>query len=233
MVRLSLGHADRVTAGSTLLHDLAAPRVAPDRLVVTPLGVDTALFSPSASGALPGDRFNLLHVASLVPVKNQPMLLRAMSEVVQRAPGTELHIVGDGPLRPDLERQARTLALADHVTFHGSVAHERLPDYYRAADLCVMTSRHEASGMVPLEAAACGRATVGARVGILADLTPEDYLVPVDDDRALAALLTRLVRDRALCRALGQQARAQVEARYTLAHTVRAWLDLYAQLARR
>ncbi len=234
LVRIALRGATRVLAGSTYLRRLARPHVTVNRLLSIPIGVDTARFrrdvAPLADFPEAGE-INLLHAGSLVPVKDQAMLLRAMARVVQQMTGVRLHIAGDGPLGDDLRGLAESLDIGDHVTFHGAVRHERMPAHYRAADLCVLSSRHEGQELVALEAAACNCATVGTAVGLLPDLMPATHVVPVGDDNALAEALLHALQDRHTLRAVGQAGRVTVEANYTLERTVACLLSLYQGLA--
>ncbi|MGD2158004.1 MAG: glycosyltransferase family 4 protein [Anaerolineales bacterium] len=172
----------------------------------------------------------LLHVGSLTAVKDQNMLLRAFSLIAPQFPDAYLHIVGGGNLRSDLENLAVSLGIGEQVVFHGAVSHERLPDYYRAADLCLFSSRYESQGMVVLEAAACECALVGTAVGLLPELVPGVLAVPVGDVEALAEGALRLLQDKAKRAEVGRAARERVEAQYTLAHTVDALLALYGRL---
>lgn len=229
LMAAALRYASCVTVGSTFLRRMAQHHVPDSRMATLPLGVDADLFHSeimSAPSVLARGKFKLLHVASLVPVKDQAMLLRALARVVAQEPGAHLHIVGTGRLQADLERQAAALGIGEHVTWHGALPHERLPECYRSADLCVLTSFYESQGMVTLEAAACGRATVGTQVGFLPDLLPE-LTVPVGDDQALAGAIVGLLRDQARRDRLGADAGAQVQARYTLPRTVDTLIALY------
>lgn len=235
LIRVALRGATCVTAGSTHLCRLAQPYVPPGRLRLMPLGVDTEMFHPEPTPTNPTSltegESKLLNVASLMPVKDQATLLRALSRVVDQAPGVHLHIVGDGPLRRDLESLAESLGVAHRVSFHGAVSHDRMPAYYHTADLCVLSSRYESQGMVILEAAACARSTVGTAVGLLPDLVPATQVVSVGDDQALAeALLTTLQDPRALA-TMGQASLKAVEAGYTLEQTITRLCALYAELS--
>lgn len=233
LTRWALRGAHRVTVGSRYLARMAAPHVPPGRLSLAPLGVDTSLFRPLPPpdpSPLGAGEFRLLCVASLGPVKDHGMLLRAMARVLAQAPGVHLHLVGGGGLRPALEAEACSRGIRSSVSFHGSVRHELLPAYYSAADLCVLASRHESQGMVVLEAAACGRATVGTAVGILPELMPPSCVVPVGDDAALAAALLELVRDPDARAAAGRAALERVRAGYTLEQRVPKLESLYASV---
>lgn len=233
LVRRALRRADTVTVGSRMMEALASPRVPAARLLRLPLGVDTQLFQPrdgDGTGPKLAGTPRLLHVASLVPVKGQETLLRALARVVAAFPAAHLHVVGDGPLRRDLEGLAAELGVGTHLTFHGAVAHDRLPAYYRACDLAVLSSRFESQSMVALEAAACGRVTVGTAVGLLPELFGKHLTVRVGDDAGLADTILALVRDPAHRGALGEASRAAVESRYTLSGSVRELTRLYTRL---
>ncbi len=234
LVRIALRGAARITVGSTYLRRLALPHVAPDRLQVLPLGVDTRLFYPVPQPPNPTPlvegKHKLLNVASLVPVKDQATLLQALSRVVPWVPGAHLHIVGEGPLRRELQHLATALGIGEHVTFHGPVPHDRLPDWYRAADLCVLSSRFESQGMVALEAAACARPTVGTAVGLLPDLVPPSWTVPVGNGQALAEALCTALQDPQSLTTMGQVSLEAVRDGYTLAETVSRLNALYPVL---
>jgi glycosyltransferase involved in cell wall biosynthesis len=241
LVRTALRRAARVTVGSRTLGGLAGSRVGPDRLRLAPLGVDTDRFRPDPPGAGPGGAGSgevalagdpaIVHVASLTGVKDQDTLLRALPAVAAALPGARLHLVGDGPRRAALARAAAALGLGSRVTFHGAVAHERLPAYYRAARVCVLASRFESQSLVTLEAAACARATVGPPVGLLPDLAPREHLAPAGDPAALGEALVRALRDPAALAARGRQARRLVEDAYALPRTAGALEVVYGEAA--
>ncbi|MSP11895.1 MAG: glycosyltransferase family 4 protein [Chloroflexi bacterium] len=252
MARWCLPRAACVTAGSTSLCRLADAYLAarcPSRtgsVQWLPLGVDTRIFHPAAGPAkfatasvltpVPGNmaagEIKLLHVASLVEVKDQVTLIRAFAQARERlvAPDVHLHIVGAGPLREFLSQLVLDLGIGEHVTFHGSVSHENLPAYYRAADLCVISSRFESQGMVLLEAAACGRGTVGTAVGLLPDLAPATVAVPIGDPAALAAALVQVLAHPKVCAAMGQMGLKMVQSRFTLEHQVAELAALYRKM---
>jgi glycosyltransferase involved in cell wall biosynthesis len=234
LVRIALRRAAQVTAGSNYLCRLARDHIKRGKLELMPLGVDTRRFHPEAEAGnatpLCGQGIKLLHVGSLVPVKDQTMLLRAFSHAVGEMPSVQLHIVGDGPLRRNLEELTALLGVVERVTFHGAVSHDELPAYYRAADLCVLSSRHESQGMVVLEAAACGRATVGTAVGILPDLVPATRVVPVGDHRALADVLVDVLKSPRTLAEMGRASQNAVASNYTLKQTVTRLNALYHDL---
>jgi glycosyltransferase involved in cell wall biosynthesis len=221
-VRTSLRLATAVTAGSRLLLSLAEERhVARTRLQHAPLGVDLSLFSPNREPSTECD--TLLHVGTLTRVKDQTTLLRAFAHLRESGRCARLNIVGDGPLQPELQRLAGELGVAADVRFGGGVDHAALPPVYRAATAFVLSSRHEAQGMVALEAAACGVPVVGTRVGVIPELTTA--VAPVGAHEALA---------HAMATALAQRPRLsvkQIRSEFGLAECTERFRVLYAGLA--
>ncbi|HSF19549.1 MAG TPA: glycosyltransferase [Vicinamibacteria bacterium] len=230
-VSRALARATRVTAGSSTAALLGERYRS---VTFLPLGVDVERFSPGlpSDGLLAGSP-KLLHVASLTPVKDQATLLRAFARTIPSLPQAMLHIVGDGPSKEGLQRLASELGVAKRVLFHGSVAHDALPDYYRSSDLLVMSSLYETQGLVVQEAAACRRTTVGTRVGVVADLNPATLPVAPRDDVALASAIVDTVRDPGALQEKGLMAERRVRARYSLGTSVSALEALYEELAPR
>lgn len=224
----ALRGASAVTAGSKYLAQIAKAQFPEIPVQVLPWGIDTNLFHPPAEDKplrFPPNQIHLLHAASLVPIKDQTTLLRAFARVLQTHPNTHLHLLGDGPLRPQLEQLAQDLHLTSRLTFHGSVPHHETPRFFQSADLCVLSSRFESQGMVVLEAAACGVTTVGTAVGILPEVVPPAQVVPVGDVEALAGAImstfSNPTRARDRCRHI-----KQVQAQYSLAGCIQEMENL-------
>lgn len=233
-VGLALRGADVVTGGSAYLIERAAPRLGrrpPGRLRRIPLGVDTGRFRPGP-GAVGDDCPALIHVASLVPVKDQAMLLLAVALVRHGGVPVRLRIAGEGPLEHDLRGLADALGIGEAVEFLGAVPHDRLPDLYRSGTLFVLSSRHEAQGMAVLEAAACGLPVVGTAAGVIPEFAPGAAVaVPGGDAGALAAAIGALLSDPARRAALGRAGRARVATDYSLERATAQFRELYAGLA--
>lgn len=231
LVRWSLPRANRVTVGSRSVARLAQGYVAVDRLREAPLGVDTALFRLDGPMVDLIGAPRLLHVASLTPVKDQRTLLQALALLTPAFPNVHLHVVGEGPLQPVLEDQARTLGLSGHVTFHGAIPHDLTPSYYRSADLFVLSSRYESQSMVMLEAAACGCPIVGTTVGMLPELLPATCLTPPANAEALALVVIAACRDAGHRRRLGETLLQRVSTAYSLSICVETFIHLYEEVA--
>jgi D-inositol-3-phosphate glycosyltransferase len=217
-----------------------------ERIRVIPCGVDLDLFHPADPRAarrrlgLEASHV-LLFVGRLTPIKGLETLLRALA--VAKADGlgrsdVRLVVVGGDKEEEWHGEQARLRGIAGQlgvgaaVEFRGPQPQDALPDYYAAADLCLMPSLYESFGMVALEAMACGVPVIGSRVGGLA-VTIRDgatgVLVPEGDAGALARSMTSLLRDELRRAQLGAQA-VEWARRFGWPCIARAVTELYGEL---
>jgi glycosyltransferase involved in cell wall biosynthesis len=132
----------------------------------------------------------LLWVGHMVPVKGLDVLINACALACGRA-DFRLYLIGSGPLREDLVRQAAALGVTDRVQFVGYVAHDQLGDWYRAADMTVLPSHSEGVPNVLLESIASGTPFVASRVGGVPEIADPliDRLVAPGNPTALADAL--------------------------------------------
>jgi CDP-glycerol glycerophosphotransferase (TagB/SpsB family)/glycosyltransferase involved in cell wall biosynthesis len=131
-------------------------------------------------------------VGRLSPEKNQARLIRAFAQVHAQRDEARLLLIGDGPLRSELEALATALGLGDVVVFSGSTAQ---PSALLAHTGCfVLSSDYEGMPMVLLEAAVLGLPIITTRFGSVADALPEVELrvVAQDDDELAEAMLDHL-----------------------------------------
>lgn len=196
--------------------------------------VDTSAFRNAEGEALrrrlgiaPG-RVVCLYAGRLGREKNLAFLLRAFSAVHRKDPRAMLMLVGDGPERESLQALARELGLAEQVLFAGRIDYRRIPQYYAAADLFVMTSVTEVKPLAILEAMASGLPVVAVaasgsqdtvthgRDGLLSSCCEEEY----------ARVLSRAVGDEALRRRLGARAPATAQ-RYSIDAYIDRLLEIY------
>jgi len=178
--RLALRHADRVLVLSEfsrrLVLDIDAR--AESRLRVVGGGVDVDEFTPAddrealrQAAGIASNKQILLTARRLVSRMGIEMLLEAFGELHERQNGSQLVVIGDGELRPQLERRRDHLGLNSAVKFLGSVSDSELRSWYRAADLFVLpTLAYEGFGMVTAEALACGTPVVATPVGATSEI---------------------------------------------------------------
>jgi glycosyltransferase involved in cell wall biosynthesis len=197
-------------------------RVPPERLRVLPNGVDAKQFQPH--GPRRAGSYVLV-VGRLVPYKGVEVLIRAMAKLRGAPP---LTIVGDGPLRPQLEGLA--LRMGVQAAFLGRVPDEELPALYRGAALTVLPSvnRQEAFGIALVESMACGTPVVASDLPGVAEVARLGGLLarPGDAD-ALALALVQALQPGAVPR--GEPLAERVKARYAWPALGDALLSYYAE----
>ena len=227
--RLVLKSATAVSAASQPVIDTIA------RLGVTasriPLGVDARRWPPRAPVPRASDRpARLIHVASLNAVKDQTTLLQAAASLVRAGVAFELSVVGEDTLGGSIQELARRLDLTACVRFHGFLEQPKLLPLIEAADLMVVSSRHETGPVALLEAAMVGVPTVGTAVGHVAEWAPEAAVaVPVGDPQSLALRIGELLSNEGA--RLRIAAAAHMRARTDDAdNTARLFENLYRQV---
>ena len=231
----AMRNATVVTVCTRFMQQLAAAHGVTARII--PIGVPphagpVEYVGPSFSSALlrpaEGPPWRLLNVASLNPVKDHDTLLRAMAALVARVPDVHLDIVGVDTMHGQAQRLAASLGISAHVTFHGFLTSDQLVPLWSRAHLHVVSSRHEAAGVVSLEAAMASVPTVGTRVGHIADGEPHRAVaVPVRDATALASAIEALIDDPIRRSALASTART-----WALAHDSDSTASIFDQLYR-
>ncbi len=216
---------------------LAAGKLRAEEL---PNGVDPETFTPGARPADLEQRYGLAgkQVVLFVGVldrahtfKGVPLLLRALAQAERQ--DLVLIVVGAGDMRSAYADQAHTLGLSDRVHFAGFVPDDRLPDYYRLADVTVLpsTTMGEAFGLVLVESLASGTPVIASALpGVRTVVAPEEdgVLVSPGDVDQLARQLVRMASlppERR--RAMGLAGRRKVEARYAWTNIGAHLLELY------
>jgi glycosyltransferase involved in cell wall biosynthesis len=169
-------------------------------------GVDISRFRPDADPAFKCPQVSILYVGRLDEGKGLYDLLEAQSRLTE---DTHLLLVGSGTLEDDLRDRANELGITDIVTFVGAVPHDKIHQYYAAADIFCLPSHHESFGMVNIEAMACGCPVVSTHIDAIEEyLTDEKngLLVNPGDQSGLTAAIARLAADRDLREGLGSAA---------------------------
>jgi glycosyltransferase involved in cell wall biosynthesis len=169
----------------------------------------------------------VLTLARLHPQKGHAYLLAAAAQVHD----VTFVLAGDGPLRGELEAQARELGVADRCVFLGD--RSDVPDLLAAADLLVLPSLFEGLPVSVLEAMAAQRPVVATAIGGTDEAVTHELtglLVPPRDPTALASAIRRIRSDPALARRLAAAGRARVEREFSSAVTARSVMRIYDEL---
>jgi glycosyltransferase involved in cell wall biosynthesis len=225
-------NADHVVAVSSAVRDLLVSDygVAPDRVEVL---LPTTTAEPVPSAARPAEGSPVVGlVGRLVQEKGVDVFLRAAALVSAVVPQAEFLVVGDGPLRPDLEHRAAVLGLSGSVTFTGY--RSDVSRLLAGLDVLAVPSRSDGSPLVVCEAMAAGVPVVASRVGGLPDLVEDGgsgLLVRPGEAEDLARALVSLLLDPEAARRLGARGR-DLAATRTHELLVDRMTQLYARLAR-
>lgn len=176
----------------------------------------------------------VLSVGRLVQQKGFDVLLRAIGLLHHRGTRVRLIILGDGPLRAELEAVARELGIANSVALLGFVDNPRR--YLQGCDVFVLASRSEGFGLALTEAMSLGKPVIATRAPggpteIIRD-SDNGLLVPVDDPAALAEAIARVVTDRAFATRLAQAAKERSRA-YEPAAVAAQYIEFFRRLQRR
>jgi len=231
-----------VVANSPRVADVVVSEdgVPADRVAVIPNFVDeTAFRSPSREEqrqrlrqlGIPPEACVIGCVAGLRPVKDHETLIRAMAHLRPRWSAVRLVLIGDGDVRPHLERLVTDLDLGDVVRFAGAMPNE--PNLHHLFDISVLSSVTEAFPNTIVEAMAAGKPVVATRVGGVADAVIEGEtgtLVPPRSPREMANAIEELLLRPELRRRMGEAAQQRARTRYHAASVLPALEALYDRL---
>lgn len=222
--------ADRLmTVSESFKQYMSAYVKHPEKITVIKNGFDEKRFKPmSRENEVP----QLITMCRLVPAKGLDVLLRACAELKRRGLPFMLHVIGDGPMREELEALAKELDIYSETIFYGYMLHpEEFMPYF---DIFVLPSRAEAFGNVFAEAALCWLALVGTDVGGIAEQIANGVnglLIPVDDVSALADALEKVIDDPAYRYELSRSAYEKAKRDYSLSRVIRELKRIYLEAA--
>lgn len=197
---------------------------------VIPCGVDLCRFRPPSAAAPTPDPPLVLCVTRMAAVKNLGLLLEACARLRDRGTQFRCVLVGDGPLRAELEARRAALHLDGMVEMPGAAGQQEVAAWWQQASAGVLTSDNEGMPVCLMEAAASGVPVVATRVGGIPELVEDQVtglLCGAGDAAGIAGALDRLLKDRELARRMGAAARARAEARFSVARQVDDLLALW------
>ncbi len=175
----------------------------------------------------PKDRPVVLTVARLDEQKGHEVLIEAAA----RLPEACFVLAGEGPRRPQLEKQTNELGLGDRVVFLGW--RSDVPQLLAACDAFVLPSLYEGTSLALLEAMAAGKAIVGSAVGGTDEVVVDGesgLLVPPGDAAALAAALQQVLAEAQLRERLGDAARSRAESHFSASVAAQRVTGVYEDL---
>jgi phosphatidylinositol alpha-mannosyltransferase len=204
----------------------------PGEYDVVPNGVDIERYNTSAPfmSEFRDGKLNIVFVGRMEKRKGVYYLLKAYKRVKKEIPNSRLLLVGPGTrLRSKYEKLVEKDKLED-VVFTGFVPSSQLPAYYRSADVfCAPATGGESFGIVLIEAMSCGVPVVASDIdGYNSVLTHnrEGLLVPPRSPENLARAIVLLLKDREMCRRMGQEG-VRTAAQYSWENIARRVVDVY------
>jgi glycosyltransferase involved in cell wall biosynthesis len=219
--------ADRLIAVSSEVKafHLKKTGIPPKKILVIENGVDVAAFLGHETEAekirqefgIAPDVPLLGIIGRLKPQKDLPTFLFAATEVLRERPDARFLVVGDGPLRAELEEQAQGMGLLPSLIFTGM--RKDIPSILASLNILVLSSLWEGLPVILLEAMAAARPVVSTSVdGVIGVVIPDEtaLLTPPNAPSELAQACLKLIRDPKLAQSMGRAGRERVMDKYSL-----------------
>jgi glycosyltransferase involved in cell wall biosynthesis len=208
-----------------------------------PNAIDAVSFAPRKRDKALAARLGIddsdlvvLHAAQIKSIKRPMDIVRSAPQVLRRNANVRYLIVGEGPLREDMEALAEQLGVRERFRFEPFVDYSRMPDYMNLADLVVMPSETEGLARVYLEGQACEKTLIASDIPAAREVVVHGQtglLFRKGDLEDLAEKTLLAARDPLLREKIGKPARAQVLRRHNLEMIVEEYLVLMRDLVRR
>jgi glycosyltransferase involved in cell wall biosynthesis len=234
-----------VTLGEAMRDEIVARGVPAEKILIVPNAVSQEFLQPLPDAenlreqlGIKPDEHVIGEVTSLVPHEGIGTLLEATKLLKDRGLKVRALIVGDGPERSALQRQAADLGLGEAAIFTGRVPAAKVREFHALLDVFVVPRTPDrvcqlVTPLKPVEAMASGLCVVTSEVKALAEIIKPDVtgaLTIPQDPVALADTLELLVCSPDIRRKLGDNAREWVARDRTWAHNAARYRDAYARL---
>jgi glycosyltransferase involved in cell wall biosynthesis len=196
--------------------------VSADKIALLPTPVNFEEFSKFDAGHVQQIRQSyagrkiVLYVGRFSPEKNLPWLIQIFSGV-RKEEEAVLVLAGSGGEEKELRDKAKHLGLEADVVFSGSLAPDKLSDYYHACDVVVLPSFTESFGKVLVEAAICGKPVVTTKTTGALDIVADSqsgYLVEIGDTEKFIQKILEILSDEALAKKMGEAGRRLVTEKF-------------------
>ncbi len=236
----SFAQAKKIVVPSAFTRDIILKHTKkPYEITVIHNGVNFARFEkPRDTGdirARYAGKTIFLTVGGLKERKGQDLVIEALATLKKSTEDFVYLLVGDGEMKAAWKAHAEKFGVSDKVVFVGALDGEELVRYFHACDVYVHTPRviyynFEGFGIVYLEAGACGKPSIAAAAGGVADAVVQGetgFIVPDGATEAIAAKMLQLMRDSALRQKMGDAGREYAR-RHDWATIVGEFLKLYS-----
>jgi len=208
------------------------PETPPEKVVLRRLGVDRLPVSQVKSASLGQEHrpFCLLAVGRLHPVKDFSFLIQACADLRRQGVSFLCWIVGEGPERNALSRQIIKLGLHGHVHLVGHIPRANVSEYYRQADLVVMTSKSEGIPVVLMEAMSHEKLVLAPNITGIPELVEHQatgFLYEPGSRESFVSLVRWIHDNKRELEDVGRAAASKVADSYHRQHNVRLFADSF------
>lgn len=201
------------------------------KIVVVSNGIDTNKFKAKVR---PKTNFKILYVGRLSHEKNVDMVIKAFAKVAKEIPEAKMEVVGDGPVLKSLKNLTDKLKLKNKIVFHGSIAREKLANYYNRCDVFATGSAMEVQPLTLLEAMSCGLPIVGVKRAGVAEMITNNvngYLVSPSNSSAMSIKIIKILSSNKLRLKFSKNSR-KITKENNLLSSIQKLEDLYKQTIR-
>ena len=201
------------------------------KIVVVSNGIDTNKFKAKVRAKT---NLKILYVGSLSHEKNVDMVIKAFAKVAKEIPEAKMEVVGDGPVLKSLKNLTDKLKLQNKIVFHGSIAREKLANYYNRCDVFATGSAMEVQPLTLLEAMSCGLPIVGVKRAGVAEMITNNvngYLVSPSNSSAMSIKIIKILSSNKLRLKFSKNSR-KIAKENSLLSSIRKLEDLYKQTIR-
>ena len=231
-------HADRLVAVAPHIGE-SARGLGLERVLVIGNPVDVDRFTPRPKDrdlmeklGIESDALVVAHVSNLIPLKRPLDVILAAERTLSVEPRLLGLILGDGPLRKQMEEAAAERGIGSRFRFTGWLDHATIPRHLSLADVVVMPGEFEGRSLVYLETQACGRVLLASDLAPAREVIIDGktgLLFRTGDVAHLAARLLEILGDAQLRETIARQARRDAE-RYALEHVVAAYEAVFRDI---
>jgi glycosyltransferase involved in cell wall biosynthesis len=228
-----------------LKEEIVSRGINPEKIVVVPNGVDAATFVPGPAKEELQRRLDLLgcfvigYIGSFSAYEGLDIAVKGVIRLAEDFPNLRLLLVGDGELRPELERIASEGGIADRVIFTGRIAYSEITDFYRLCDVMVLPRRDArvtrlVTPLKPLEVMAMAKPLLASDIGGHREIVENGVngmLFKSENVEDLTAQWRLLINNRELRLDLGSKARNWVEKHRNWSVLIERYTDIYDELA--
>lgn len=236
-----LSRADKIVATSPRMIEYSPIlQKFKDKCIAIPLGIESEKFDtinvdPVKVADL-RQRYGpnmVLFVGRLIYYKGIEYLIEAIRKV-----NANLVIIGSGPLKKQLVKQARTIGVKNRIFFIDKLSDEELPEYYHACNIFTLPSieRTEAFGIVQLEAMASGKPVISTNlttgVPFVNKNSETGFVIEPKSSKALAEAINKIIKDKNLQIFFGENAKKRVQENFTIEKFSESYLKLYQDITK-